>query len=60
MFKTYKVEAKLKNPGYYNRGYDMTICAKSKAEAIKQARKQVQDMGHTRQDGPLTYTAHEE
>lgn len=57
--KTYTVTASLKYPGYYNRGYKFEIVAKNKAEAIKWARRKVWDAGHTRQDGPLSYTAQE-
>ena len=57
--KTYTVTANLKCPGYYHRGYEFEIAAKNKAEAIKVARRKVWDAGHTRQDGPLSYTAQE-
>lgn len=59
MFKTYQVEARLKFPSCFHNGYDFTISAKNKADAIKKARKEAFYSGHTRQDGPLTYTATE-
>jgi hypothetical protein len=55
--KTYRVTAALKFPGCYHTGYEFTIHAKSKVDAIKQARKEARLEGHTRQDGPLVYTA---
>ena len=57
MFKTYKIEARLKFPSCYNSGYDFVISAKTKADAIKSARKEAAYSGHTRHDGPLVYTA---
>ena len=60
MFKTYRVEARLKFPSCYHTGYDFHISAKTKADAIKSARKEAAYAGHTRQDGPLIYKAHEE
>jgi len=59
MFKTYLVEARLKFPYCYHTGYDFTITAKTKADAIKSARKEAAYSGHTRQDGPLIYKATE-
>jgi len=60
MFKTYRVEARLKFPSCYHSGYDFTVAAKTKADAIKSARKEAHYSGHTKQDGPLVYTATEE
>lgn len=57
--KLYKVFAKLNFPDYYNTGYEMSIVATTKAEAISRARTKVQGLGHTRQDGGLTYSANE-
>ena len=57
--KKYIVEARLVYSSAYNSGYDIDIVAANKAEAVKNARKQVQNMGHTRQDGSLRYTAKE-
>jgi hypothetical protein len=57
--KTYTVTANLTHPGSYHRGYEIEIQAKNKAEAIKIARRKVWDLGHTRQDGGLRYTAQE-
>jgi len=59
MFKTFEVKARLKFPSCYHSGYDFTIHAKTKAEAIKKARKDAAYEGHTKQDGPLVYTAME-
>lgn len=60
MFKTYEVQARLVHPGCFHTGYDFTVTARNKAEAIKQARKLAAHEGHTRQDGPLRYTATEQ
>ena len=57
--KTYIVTAKLKFPSCYNSGYEFTIAAKNKAEAIKRARVEVSYAGHTRMDGALSYSATE-
>ncbi len=54
--KYYEVQARLKNPGG-NGGYDIYVTATSKKDAVKQARKRITDCGHTRQDGPISYTA---
>lgn len=59
MNKTYRVEARLKFPACYHSGYDFEIIAKTKAEAIKRARKEAFNSGHTRQDGPLIYKAYD-
>lgn len=58
--KTYLVQARLKYPSCYNSGYDFEIHAATKADAIRHARRAAYTEGHTRQDGPLTYTAHEQ
>lgn len=60
MFKSYRVEARLKFPSCYHTGYDFQIVARTKADAIKIARKEAVYQGHTRQDGPLTFKAYEE
>jgi hypothetical protein len=57
--KKYEVTARLKFPSCYHTGYDFEIYAKNKAEAIKSARKQAFNEGHTKQDGPLSYSAQE-
>ncbi len=59
MFKRYEVEARLKFPACFHTGYDFSICAKTKADAIKSARKEAFAAGHTRHDGPLVYKAKE-
>ena len=53
----YLVTASLKSASCYNRGYEFEVVAKNSAEAIKSARKQIVNHGHTRQDGSLTYRA---
>lgn len=55
--KKYTVEAKLVYPSAYNTGYEIDVVAPNKAEAVKEARRKVQNMGHTRQDGALKYRA---
>ena len=57
--KTYLVKATLKFPSCNHSGYEFEIYARNKAAAIKSARSQVWNEGHTRQDGPLTFTASE-
>lgn len=57
--KSYLVEARLKFPSCYHTGYDLTIYATTKAEAIKKARKEVFLEGHTRKDGALSFKAFE-
>jgi hypothetical protein len=57
--KTYEVAARLVHPSCYHSGYDFTVSAKNKAEAIKRARQLAWGQGHTRQDGSLRYTATE-
>jgi hypothetical protein len=57
--KTYEVTAALKFPSCYHSGYSFTIHAPNKAAAIKSARRDAAREGHTRQDGPLIYTATE-
>ncbi|HET8729515.1 MAG TPA: hypothetical protein VFM34_00180 [Moraxellaceae bacterium] len=57
MAKLYRVTAKLKYPGCYHTGYEFLIHAGNKADAIKTARRHAAYEGHTRQDGPLSYTA---
>lgn len=53
--KAYRVEATLKFPSCYHSGYEFTIYAKNKAEAIKKARRDATNEGHTKQDGALVY-----
>lgn len=55
--KKYTVEAKLKFPSCYHSGYEFEIYAKTKADAIKSARKRVWAEGHTKQDGALKFSA---
>lgn len=61
--KTYTVTATLKFPGHgsggVHDGYEVTVVAKNKVEAIKKARPKVRNMGWTRHEGPLTYRAEE-
>lgn len=57
--KQYEVEARLKFPSCYHSGYDFTIYAKNKADAIKKARNEAAREGHTKHDGPLNYKATE-
>jgi hypothetical protein len=57
MMKTYVVNARLLYPSCYHSGYEYVIHAKNGVDAIKQARNKVRYDGHTRQDGPLKYTA---
>ena len=57
--KLYSVKAKLTTPSCFNAGYEMSIVATTKPEAISRARTKVRGLGHTRQDGGLTYTATE-
>lgn len=55
--KTYRVEANLKYPSCYNKGYEFEVFALTKAAAIKSARKLVRYEGHTKVDGPISYKA---
>lgn len=55
--KTYEVTVTAKFPACGERPGTLTIAARNKAEALKQARREMSDAGHTRQDGPLTYKA---
>jgi len=59
MNKTYEIDARLKFMNCYNSGYIFTIIAKNKADAIKRARREIGNHGHTRQDGPISYRATE-
>jgi hypothetical protein len=59
MYKTFEVQARLVHPGCFHTGYDFTISARTKADAIKRARQLVWGEGHTRMDGSLRYTATE-
>lgn len=48
----------IKTTGYtYNNASEEEIYAKNSADAIKKARKMMSDGGHTRQDGPVKYSA---
>ncbi len=58
-YKAYKIEARLVHPSCFHNGYDFTVSARNKADAIKSARRMALDAGHTRQDGALRYTATE-
>jgi hypothetical protein len=58
--KTYLVEGRLKHPSCYHTGYDFTVHARTKAEAIRWARVRAADQGHTRHDGPLVFKATEQ
>lgn len=57
MYKEYNIEAFLKFASCYNSGYSFRVYAKNKAEAVKQARKEISNHGHCRQDGPISYKA---
>lgn len=57
--KKYNVEARLKFASCFHSGYDFTIYARTKAEAIKKARREAWNEGHTKQDGPLRFKAFE-
>jgi hypothetical protein len=59
MAKRYEIEARLKFPSCHNSGYNFEVIANNKAEAIKRARREIGNHGHTRQDGAITYTATE-
>jgi len=55
--KMYAVVASLTSPSCYNTAYNIEVVASTKVEAVSRARKMVQGLGHTRQDGGLIYTA---
>lgn len=58
MNKTYTVTVMPKYPAWDDRGAEFEIYAKNRAEAIKQARKQVfNECLYGRPDGPLIYRA---
>lgn len=61
--KTYTVTGSLTFAGHASQGihdgYEVTVSAKNKAEAIKIARPKVRNMGYDRHEGPLTYQAAE-
>ena len=56
--KTYIVTTTFKYPaaGYSSDG-TIEVAAKNSKDAIKSARKEMSHRGHTRHDGPITYTA---
>jgi hypothetical protein len=57
---TYRVTATLKNPGCYHSGWETTLSAKTKAEAIKWARQDAKkEMIFDRHDGPVSWKAEE-
>lgn len=58
-YKKYDVAARLVHPSCYHTGYDFTVHARNKADAIKAARNMARNEGHTRHDGALRYTATE-
>ena len=48
----------IKTTGYtYNHDTEVEFYAKNAADAIKQARNDMHRNGHTRQDGPVKYSA---
>jgi hypothetical protein len=56
--KSYLIEARLKYPSIGHDGYDFTVIAATKADAIKRARREIIDHGHHgRVDGPISYRA---
>lgn len=57
--KTYIITASLKYPSCNHSGYTFTVIAKTKAEAVKRARREIGNHGHTRHDGPISYRADE-
>lgn len=59
MYKTYEIEATLKFPSCFNSGYRFEVFAKNKADAIKRARREIGNHGHSRHDGPISYRATE-
>jgi hypothetical protein len=61
--KPYTVTATLKFSGHgsagRHNGYEVTVYAKTKAEAVSKARPMVARMGWDRHEGPLSYKAEE-
>ena len=58
MAKTYSVTASTKWKGVsWQETYTMEVTAETKADALKVARQKVWNMGHTRQDGALSWKA---
>ena len=57
--KSYEVTVTAKYPATGERPGVLEITAQNKAHAIKQARRQMEDAGHTRQDGPLLFEVKE-
>ena len=54
---TYRVHVTFLNPAWNEReGFDITVTARDKATAIRYARREAADAGHT---GRLTFKAHE-
>lgn len=57
MFKTYEVKATPKFAAWDERnGWTITVRARTKAEAIKDARREIRDAGHM---GQITFRATE-
>ena len=58
MAKTYSIMASTKWKGVpWQETYTMEVTAETKADALKVARQKVWNMGHTRQDGALSWKA---
>ena len=57
--KNYAVTVTAKYPAVGERPGEIEVTAKDKKDAIKQARREMSDRGHTRQDGPLSFKAME-
>ena len=55
--KTYEVTVTAKYPATGERPGVLVIDARNAVEAVKKARNEMASNGHTRQDGPLKYTA---
>ena len=53
--KIYKVQVTAKFPAYGETPGVVEVLARDSKDAIKQARKEVRENGHTSQDGPLSY-----
>lgn len=51
--KIYHVEVSLKFPPYGERPSIIEVFAKDSKDAFRKARKEMENNGHTRQDGPL-------
>lgn len=61
MLKTYRVTATYRTARYgsagMDGGYEYTVTAATKADAVSEARKKVARDGHTKMDGALSYVA---